>query len=118
LTLPRPTLVLIASAVIAVSLLAGCAREETVVGLELELLVTQRENFEGRRVRTSGVVRSHADPRHFWLENDALQRVGLAPAEQVEAWLGQEVEVVGRFTFAADTGRRITVEQVSPVTRE
>lgn len=93
-------------------LLVGCAREESVVGLELELLVEQQDTFLGRLVRTSGTVRMHDSPRHFWLEDDARNRVGLVPAQSVEAWLGEEVEIVGRFGFAADTGRTIQVQQV------
>lgn len=100
------------ASVLAAVLLAGCAREESVVGLELELLVEQQDTFLGRLVRTSGTVRMHDSPRHFWLEDDALNRVGLVPAQSMEAWLGEEVEIVGRFGFAADTGRTIQVQQV------
>lgn len=99
--------------VIAVLLLAGCGGEEPVVGLELELLIEQQDNFLGRLVRISGVVRMHESPRHFWLEDDALNRVGLVPADEAQAWLGEEVEVVGRFGFAADTGRTVQVRNIS-----
>ena len=106
----------VCAAIVAVLLQTGCAREETVVGLELELLVEQQDNFLGRLIRTSGVVRMHDSPRHFWLEDDALNRVGLVPADSVEAWLGDEVEVVGRFGFAADTGRRVQVLTITRTT--
>ncbi|MCC5861179.1 MAG: hypothetical protein JJT93_04625 [Gammaproteobacteria bacterium] len=104
---------LAASLVVLTATLTGCGREELVVGLELELLVEQQANFEGRLVRTRGVVRGHPDPRHYWLEDAALNRVGLAPAAAVSDYVGEEVEVVGRFSFARDRGRRIEVQSVS-----
>ncbi len=110
----RPNVV--CATALAVLLMAGCGGEEAVVGLELELLVEQQDNFLGRLVRVSGVVRMHESPRHFWLEDDALNRVGLVPADSAEAWLGDEVEVVGRFGFAADTGRTLQVHQITPLT--
>ncbi len=105
--LAAPTLALLALT------LSGCGREELVVGLELELLVAQQENFQGRLVRTRGVVRGHPDPRHYWLEDAALNRVGLTPDDAVSALVDEEVEVTGRFSFARDRGRRIEVQQIS-----
>ncbi len=104
---------LAASLVALITTVSGCSRDELVVGLELELLVAQQANFEGRQVRTRGVVRTHPEPRHYWLEDAALNRVGLAPAAAVSDYVGEEVEVVGRFSFARDRGRRIDVEHVS-----
>ena len=90
----------------------GCSREHPVVALELQMLVSQQANFQGRRVRTHGTLRMHAEPRHYWIEDAALNRVGLVPAEAVRDYLGSVIEVTGRFGFAPEHGRRIEVETV------
>jgi hypothetical protein len=99
-------------AVSSMALSGGCTREQPVVALELEMLAAQQANFQGRRVRTHGTLRMHAEPRHYWIEDAALNRVGLVPAEAVQEYLGSVIEVTGRFGFAPEHGRRIEVEAV------
>lgn len=97
-------------------LCAGCT--ETAVSVPLEILVSQQTSFDGRRVRTSGTVREFPSPHHVWIEDAALNRVELRPAERLAERVGQRVEVVGRFSFAPDVGRRIELESVEPAATE
>jgi len=95
---------------------AGCT--ETAVSVPLEILVSQQASFDGRRVRTSGTVRDFPSPHHVWIEDAGLNRVGLRPVEWVTERVGQRVEVVGRFSTAADVGRRIELESVEAATTD
>ena len=91
---------------------AGCA--ESAPPETLEVLVAQQASFDGQRVRTAGTVREFDSPHHVWIEDAGLNRVELRPAEWLAERVGQQVEVVGRFTFASDVGRRIQLESVVP----
>ena len=96
--------------------MAGCEREPPApVAVELELLVAQQQNFRGQLVQTSGTVRGFEDPRHFWIEDDALNRVELVPADFVAEFVDREVVVIGRFTVPdGEQGRRIDVRTIRP----
>lgn len=96
----------------ALSICAGCA--ETPRPVTLEVLVSQQSSFDGKRVRTSGTLREFDAPHHVWIEDAGLNRVELIPAERVAGRVGQRLEVVGRFSYAADVGRRIELESVRP----
>lgn len=98
----------------ALLLCVGCTQAE--VSVPLEILVSQQESFDGRRIRTSGTVREFRSPHHVWIEDDGLNRVELQPVEWLAGHVGQRVEVVGRFTHALDVGRRIELESVEPAT--
>lgn len=92
--------------------LSGCA--EDAVPVPLDVLVAQQDSFDGRRVRTTGTLREFDDPHHVWIEDAGLNRIELRPSERFEGQTGQVVEVVGRFSYASDRGRRIEVESVLP----
>lgn len=68
-------------------------------------------------VRTRGVVRTFEGPRHYWVEDDRLNRVALEPDELVAPLVGQEVRVVGRFDFDDRKGRIIEIEEIAPTGR-
>lgn len=92
--------------------LAGCTDSPTPASLEV--LVAQQSSFDGQRVRTTGTLREFDDPHHVWIEDAGLNRVELQPADGLSDRVGQEVEVVGRFRYQADAGRRIQLESVKP----
>lgn len=90
----------------------GCAQPP--VAVPLDVLVAEQVNFDGQRVQTAGTLRAFDEPYHVWIEDAGYNRVELRPAEGLEAFLGQPVEVVGRFSYAVDAGRRIELEAVQP----
>lgn len=92
--------------------LAGCGGEPTPTQLELVDLARFAEQYEGQRVSTTGHVRSHPDPEHYWLEDDDLNRVAVHPDSAVKSLVGERVRVVGRFRYARDTGRAIEADEV------
>jgi hypothetical protein len=99
--------------VVAGLLLIGCARGPEVPGsVTLADLVVEQDRYEGQLVATEGTVRTYDRPRHYWIEDDAVNRVELVPAEAAADHVGARVRVRGRFTFRDDEGRRITVEQL------
>ena len=93
---------------------AGCS--ESAVPVTLEVLVAQQASFDGQRVSTSGTLRAFESPHHVWIEDAGLNRVELRPVEGLAEHVGQRVDVVGRFSFAADVGRRIQLESLAPAT--
>jgi hypothetical protein len=97
-------------------LLAGCpAEDETPVEVSLAELVAEQREFDGRDVETQGVVRTFDEPRHYWIEDDHPNRVELLPDEVAEPYVGQEVRVTGRFSYADDRGRVIEVDEITPI---
>ena len=88
--------------------LTGTAPREVT----LAVLVGDQAGYDGRMVTTEGVVRTHDDPRHYWIEDDDLNRVELIPDDEVVPLLGERVRVTGRFRFRDDEGRRIEIEQI------
>ena len=95
-------------------ILAACTRSDTVTDVTLAELAARQHAYDGQTVRTRGTVRSFDSPRHYWLEDDHLNRVGLTPAEHIAAHLDRQVTVVGRYNFTRDRGRRITLEAIEP----
>ncbi|MCC5880631.1 MAG: hypothetical protein JJU03_12135 [Idiomarina sp.] len=88
-------------------MLAGCS--DAPRELSLQLLANEQSTIDGHRVVTEGVVRSFADPLHYWLEDDALHRVALTPDAEVADYVGEMVRVEGRFHADRERGRRIEV---------
>ena len=78
--------------------------------LSLSLLVMQQSLFNGKPIRTRGVVRGYNDPWHFWIEDHQMNRVALHPSELAHSYLGQEVELQGYFYYQQDLGRRLVLE--------
>jgi hypothetical protein len=58
------------------------------------------------------VVRTYEKPRHYWIEDDKLNRVALQPEDQLPALVGRTVRVVGKFRYGPSTGRIITIEHM------
>ncbi|MFA5631472.1 MAG: hypothetical protein WC997_08180 [Porticoccaceae bacterium] len=90
----------------------ACEQRADVREVTLSNLVEGSEHFIGRPVRTQGVVRSFPRPLHYWIEDDALNRVGLTPATLVEGLEGAQVQVTGIYRFQQGQGRLIEVAQM------
>lgn len=84
--------------------------------LTLAQLAFGQEDYSGRRVRTRGVVQRFgptdgARRLHYVVADDADNRVrlvGIDPAPYV----GQAVEVVGRFLMTDTSGRTLDVDHI------
>lgn len=98
----------------AAVMLSACSEPEPVQ-INLAALREYQGELDGRRVVVSGTVRGFDDPRHYWLENDDLDRVALEGADGLADRLGQTVEVRGVFLYDSDAGRRIEVDQLRSV---
>lgn len=103
-------------------LVALSACTEAPRKLSLQLLVSEQSTVNGDLVMTSGVVQSFDDPLHYWLEeswleNSALHRVALHPSDAVADYVGEYVEVEGRFHADRERGRRIEVTQIRRLER-
>jgi hypothetical protein len=83
--------------------------------LDLSMLVMQQNRLTGRAIRTHGMVRGFAGPRHYWVEDGQLNRVALEPGELAAAWLGRQVEVAGRFYYHPEEGRRLVLDAIQPL---
>ncbi|PKM43065.1 MAG: hypothetical protein CVV05_16090 [Gammaproteobacteria bacterium HGW-Gammaproteobacteria-1] len=98
------------AAALCTLLLTACGTNSGVV--TLETLVDMQNEYHGERVATRGVVRTFEKPRHYWIEDDKLNRVALQPEDQLPALVGRTVRVVGTFSYTPSTGRIITIEQM------
>jgi len=94
----------------ALTSLTGC--DGSGAQVPLELLVIQEEAHHGRVVTTTGTVRTFEQPRHYWVEDAALNRVAIEPDARVSDYVGREVTVSGRFTASRQAGRLIEAETV------
>jgi hypothetical protein len=99
--------------VLATACASGPAEPEAVT---LADLVAEQDHYDGRVVLTEGTVRTYDSPRHYWIEDVELHRVELVPDEEVADLVGQDVRVIGRFTFADDRGRVIEVQELEVLT--
>jgi hypothetical protein len=75
-----------------------------------------QEDYSGRRVRTSGVVQRFGPDEgalrlHYVIADEADNRVRLVGGDPAR-YVGQTVEVVGRFRMTETVGRTIDVEQI------
>lgn len=96
--------------------LAACGGSDSQ--LSLATLADYQQGYDGRDVVTEGVVRTFDDPRHYWIEDEDLNRVAIEPDSSVADRVGERVRVQGRFTASADAGRLIQAEAVSPLEHE
>ncbi len=94
---------------LAALLLAGCGGDR-VAPATLAQLAGAADAFDGELVETEGVVHRFDDPEHYWLEDDAINRVAVIPGEAVAGHLGERLRVVGRFTYHPERGRRIEID--------
>jgi hypothetical protein len=82
-------------------------------------LVESTDHFQGRLVRTQGVLRVFAagtPDEHYAIEDAEENRIAVrnVPARRLTPLLGSEVEVVGVFRFVDGFGRAIEVEELVP----
>ena len=91
--------------------LAACGPAAPIQTTLAALSEAQRD-FNGRHVEVAGVLRTFPNPRHYWIENESLDRVALEGDHDFSSYVGQTVEVSGVFAFDRDRGRRIRVEQL------
>jgi len=82
--------------------------------VSLAQLAARQESYDGRQVRTQGVVRAFDDRagRYYVIEDARPNRVELRPADAAARYDGQQIAVTGRFHFSEITGRSIDVERI------
>ena len=104
-------------ALVAAGLLFGCGDSEPT-RTSLSALTAAQLDFNGRSVRVSGTLRTFDAPRHYWIENENLDRVALIGPDELAPLVGQTIEVSGLFVYDPNAGRRIEVEQISTAPEE
>lgn len=95
-------------------MLIACGTGDPAEDVTLAELVARPQAYDGRAVRTRGTVRAFDAPRHYWLEDAQINRVGLEPMALIAPHLGREVTVTGRFSYARERGRRIAIATIEP----
>lgn len=100
-----------AAALVLAVLLSGCSNEAQ--DLTLAQLVGQQRAYDGRMVRTTGVLHGYANPPHYWIADVQDHRVELVTKEDLAPRLGRTLSVRGRFRYSANDGRRIEVETIT-----
>lgn len=98
----------------SITWMLGCQADTHPEDVALAELVARQADYDGRTIRTRGIVRTFDTPRHYWLEDDHLNRVGLMPAELIAPHLDRQVTIVGQYSFASDRGRRIAIDTIAP----
>jgi len=99
---------------LATVLAAGCgSRDAEPVQLQLPDLVRFANRYDGDLVATTGVVHMFPDPKHYWIEDDDVNRVEIHPQSAVSDLVGQHVRVVGRFHYDPQKGRRIDARETT-----
>jgi hypothetical protein len=107
------TVVLLALAAVVLSACgAGGSGAQEVTIAEL---VEDQEGYDGDLVVVEGVVHRYDDPLHYWLEDDAVNRVEVEPHGAVEERVGESVRVRGEYHFRPDQGRVITIAELEPI---
>ena len=91
-------------------LLVGCGAS-VPVKTTLSALSEIQKDFDGRQVIVSGTLRTFDTPRHYWIENDALDRVALEVTINLAPLVSQMVKVRGMFRYDTEAGRRIEVDE-------
>ena len=92
-------------------LLVGCDASAPVK-TTLSALSEVQKDFDGRQVIVSGTLRTFDMPRHYWIENDALDRVALEGTINLAPLVNQTVTVRGLFRYDIEAGRRIEVDEL------
>lgn len=109
--LPRLGLVLLLTLAAAACGDAG----STATELPLADLVRFQDRYDGEVVATTGEVNMFADPEHYWIEDDALNRIRVVPQDAVSDLVGERVRVLGRFEYGSGKGRVIHAQNVELV---
>lgn len=99
------------SALVALALLGACS--ETISDIPLATLVAQQAGYNGQTLATTGIVRTFDVPRHYWIEDDDLNRVAIEPDEAVSDYVGERVRVIGHFRAGRETGRVLEATEVT-----
>lgn len=114
-------LLLLAALVLVTGLrCGGSASDEAAILASTGDLWAAPQRYEGRRVRTTGVVLGfnlgQAD-EHYVVEGPGQRRVELRGVdhERLAAMSGRRAEVIGRFHFTEDTGFGIAVDTIRVV---
>lgn len=97
----------------ALAVLPACDGREAIE-VPLAQLVAQQAAYDGRTVVVVGMLRSHPEPEHYWIEDDGYNRVELAWGDDLAPYLGRRLAVRGLFRYEPDEGRRIDVEYLAP----
>lgn len=105
----HPSLVL--SVLVALALLAAC--NKTTTDIPLATLVEQHAEYNGQTLTTTGIVRTFDVPRHYWIEDDDLNRVAIEPDEAVSDLVGKRVRVTGHYRASRETGRVLEATEVT-----
>ena len=92
-------------------LLVGCGASVPVT-TTLSALTEVQKDFDGKQVIVSGILRKFDTPRHYWIENDALDRVALEGTINLAPLVSQMVTVRGMFRYDSEAGRRIEVDEL------
>jgi len=98
------------AAALCTVLLAACGSNSGSV--TLETLVEMQNEYNGERVATRGVLRTFDNPRHYWIEDEKMNRVALLPEDKLPPLVGRTLRVVGQFSYSPSTGRIITIEHM------
>lgn len=99
------------SVVVILSLLGACS--DTTTDVPLATLVEQQAEYDGQTLSTTGIVRTFDEPRHYWIEDDDLNRVAIEPDEAVSDYVGERIRVTGDFRADRETGRILEATQVT-----
>lgn len=94
--------------IIALLSLLACTGD-SAADVTLAQLAAQQDGYTGRQVIVSGTLRSHPEPLHYWIEDDAYHRVELDSPVDLEGREGEHLTVRGLFHYQPDQGRSIKV---------
>lgn len=115
IVLRHPSSVLL-SVVVVLSLLGACS--DTTTDVPLARLVEQQAEYDGQTLSTTGIVRTFDEPRHYWIEDDDLNRVAIEPDESVSDYVGERIRVTGDYRADRKTGRILEATQVTVLDAE
>ncbi len=93
---------------LAVLCCSACT-DHGVADVTLAQLAAQQEDYAGRHVVTTGTLRSHPDPLHYWIEDENYHRVEIDYAGDLAGRDGEQLTVRGVFRYEKDTGRSLKV---------
>ncbi|WP_048305813.1 hypothetical protein [Halomonas sp. PR-M31] len=93
------------------AILVACA-DEKPAEVPLSILASQPAAYEDKPVATQGVVRTFETPRHYWIEDEGLNRVEVFPQERIVPYLGEQVRIIGRFHYGQKEGRKLEIEHI------
>ncbi|MBA6411795.1 glucose-inhibited division protein B [Parahaliea sp. F7430] len=98
--------------VLLASFLLACDGQTKAKQVSLSVLVASQSDYDDSQVITTGVVRRFEEPLHYWIEDEDLNRVEVFPHDKIAPYLGEVVELEGRFLFSATAGRRLTLTEI------